>query len=160
MGHHNPKSTTLTSQRHKRSPPLSPNMGQTTCLQRRRRRRSGRSLIGGVRACRPNRSTNGGGGDSTTPFPRIPPERPLPGIGLHDPLHDGQAYFEFNLFFLGFRQIRPRELFVPCCPSQNGDKIVISLPPTRETARLAHLLTTVCPIRKYRHPPSRPEGEK
>ena len=50
--HHHPKSTTLTPQPHNRSPPLITNLGQTTCLQRWRRRRTGRTVNGGIRTSR------------------------------------------------------------------------------------------------------------
>ena len=50
--HHHLKSTTLTLQPHNRSPPLFPNLCQTTCLQRRRRRHPGRTVMGGIRTCR------------------------------------------------------------------------------------------------------------
>ena len=36
-------------------------------------------------------STIGGGGDMTIPSPGRSPKQPLPGIGLHDPLHGRQA---------------------------------------------------------------------
>ena len=52
MMHHHPKTTTLTPQPHNRSPPLFPNLSQTICLQRRKRRRSERTVMGGIRTCR------------------------------------------------------------------------------------------------------------
>ena len=50
--HHHPKSTTLTPQPNYRSPPLFPNLRQTTCLQRRRRRRLEGTMIGVIRTSR------------------------------------------------------------------------------------------------------------
>ena len=52
MTHHHLKYTTLTPQPHNHSPPLFPNLGRTTCLQRRRRRRPGRTVMGGIHTCR------------------------------------------------------------------------------------------------------------
>ena len=43
-----------------------------------------------------SRSTIGEGGDKTIPSPGRSPKQPLPGIGLHDPLHGRQARPEFN----------------------------------------------------------------
>ena len=40
--------------------------------------------------------TIGGGEDTTIPSPGRSPKQPLPGIGLHDPLHGRQACPEFN----------------------------------------------------------------
>ena len=57
----------------------------------------------------PSIPTIAGGGDTTIPFPGRSPKQPLPGIGLHDPLHGRQAYPELNLFHQGVSQISPRE---------------------------------------------------
>ena len=60
--------------------------------------------------------TNGGGGDTTIPSPEMARKQPLPGIGLHDPLHNRQACPEFNLFHQGVGQISlPEGLFL-CRP--------------------------------------------
>ena len=52
----------------------------------------------------------GGGGDTTTLSPGRSPKQPLPGIGLHDPLHGRQACPKFNSFHEGVGQISPREV--------------------------------------------------
>ena len=54
-------------------------------------------------------STIGGGGDAKIPSPGRAPKQPLPGIGLHDPLHGRQACPEFNSFYQGVGQISPPE---------------------------------------------------
>ena len=41
-------------------------------------------------------STIGGGGDTTIVSPGRSPKQPIPGIGLHDPLHGRQACSKFN----------------------------------------------------------------
>ena len=51
----------------------------------------------------------GGGGGLTIPSPGRSPKQPLPGIGLHDPLHGRQACPEFSSFHQGFDQISPLE---------------------------------------------------
>ena len=53
-------------------------------------------------------STIGGGGGTTIPSSGRSPKQPLPGIGLHDPLHGRQACPGFNSFHQGFGQISPR----------------------------------------------------
>ena len=53
-------------------------------------------------------STIGEGGDTTIPSPGRSPKHPLPGIGLHDPLHGRQACPEFKSFHQGVGQICPR----------------------------------------------------
>ena len=58
----------------------------------------------------------GGGGDTTIPSPGMAPKQPLPGIGLHDPLHGRQACPEFNSFHQGVGQISPPEDFFLCRP--------------------------------------------
>ena len=52
-------------------------------------------------------STIGEGGDTTISSPGRSPKQPLPGIGLHDPLHDRQACPEFIAFHQGVGQICP-----------------------------------------------------
>ena len=52
--------------------------------------------------------TNGEGGDTTIPSPGRSPKQPLPGVGLHDPLHGRQACPESNSFHQGVSQIYPR----------------------------------------------------
>ena len=46
--------------------------------------------------------------NTTIPSPRRSPKQPLPGIGLHDPLHGRQACPELNSFHQGVGKIRPR----------------------------------------------------
>ena len=53
-------------------------------------------------------STIGKGGDTTISSPGRSPKQPLPGIGLHDPLHGEQACPEFIVFDQGVGQICPR----------------------------------------------------
>ena len=53
-------------------------------------------------------STIGEGGDSTISSPGRSPKQPLPGIGLHDPLHGRQTCPEFIAFDKGVGQICPR----------------------------------------------------
>ena len=79
-----------------------------------------------------SRSTIGGGGDSTIPSPRWSSKQPLPGIGLHDPLHDRQAYPEFASFHQGVGQICPREGLFSCRPlPKRGQICDIPDPPNR-----------------------------
>ena len=54
-------------------------------------------------------STIGVGGDTTILFPGRSPKQPLPGIGLHDPLHGRQACPKLNSFHEGVGQISPRK---------------------------------------------------
>ena len=61
-----------------------------------------------------SRSTIGKCGDTTIPSPGRSPKQPLPGIGLHDPLHGRQACPEFNSFHQGVGQIYPREGLFSC----------------------------------------------
>ena len=53
-------------------------------------------------------STIGEGRDMTISSPGRSPKHPLPGIGLHDPLHDRQACPEFIAFDQGVGEICPR----------------------------------------------------
>ena len=57
-----------------------------------------------------------GGRDTTIPSPGRSPKQPLPGIGLHDPLHGRQACPEFNSLHQGVGQISPREGLLSCRP--------------------------------------------
>ena len=56
-----------------------------------------------------SRSTIGGAGGTSIPSPEWSPKQPLPGIGLHDPLHGRQACLELNSFHQEIGQICPRE---------------------------------------------------
>ena len=53
-------------------------------------------------------STIGEGVDTTISSPGRSPKQPLPGIGLHDPLHGRQACPEFIAFNQEVGQICPR----------------------------------------------------
>ena len=61
-------------------------------------------------------STIGGGGDSTIFSPGRLPKQPLPGIGLHDPLHGRQACPEFNSYLQRVGQISLQEGLFLCRP--------------------------------------------
>ena len=74
--------------------------------------------------------SNEGGGDTTIVSSGRSPKQPLPGIGLHDPLHGRQACPKFNSFHEGIGQISPREGHSSAVPSQNVDKFVTSPPPS------------------------------
>ena len=63
-----------------------------------------RDRASGQKSC----STIGEGGDTTIPSPQRSPKHPLPGIGLHDPLHGRQACPESNSFLQGVGQICTR----------------------------------------------------
>ena len=77
-------------------------------------------------------STIGGGGDTTIPFPGNSRKQPLPGIGLHDPLHGRQACPEFNSFHQGVGQISPLEGLFECrLLPKRGKNCDIPAPPTR-----------------------------
>ena len=56
-----------------------------------------------------SRSTIEEGGDTMIPSPGRSPKQPLPGIGLHDPLHGREACPEFNSFNQRVGQIYSRE---------------------------------------------------
>ena len=75
-------------------------------------------------------STTGEGGDTTISSPRRSPKQPLPGIGLHDPLHGRQACPEFIVFDQGVGQICPRSGLFSCrfLPKQ-GQNCYIPAPP-------------------------------
>ena len=84
-----------------------------------------------------SRSTNGEGGDTTIPSPGRSPKQPLPGIGLHDPLHGRQACPESNSFTRGLVKYVPGRGYFRAFPSHNRDKFVISpLPPIFERLEL------------------------
>ena len=51
----------------------------------------------------------GGGGNTTISSPGKSPKQPLPGIGLHDPLHGRQASPELKSFYQEIDQLCPRE---------------------------------------------------
>ena len=53
-------------------------------------------------------STIGERGDTTISSPGWSPKQPLPGIGLHDPLHGRQACPDFIAFDQGVGEICPR----------------------------------------------------
>ena len=76
--------------------------------------------------------TIGGGGDTTIPSPGRSPKQPLPGIGLHGPLHGREACPEFNSFHQEVGQISPREGLFSCRPFPNrGQSCDIPAPPNR-----------------------------
>ena len=50
------------------------------------------------------------------PSPGMAPKQPLPGIGLHDPLHGRQACPEFHSFHQGVGQISLPEGLFSCRP--------------------------------------------
>ena len=61
----------------------------------------------------------------------VPSKQPLPalpGIGLHDLLHDRQACRKFYYFTLGFVRYAPGRGYFRAVPSQNRDKFVASSP--------------------------------
>ena len=79
-----------------------------------------------------SRSTIGGAGDTTIMSPGWSSKLPLPGIGLHDPLYDRQAYPEFTSFYLWVGQICPREELFSCRPLSKREQICdIPDPPIR-----------------------------
>ena len=80
----------------------------------------------------PSRSTIGGVGDTTIPSPGWSTKQPLPGIGLHDPLHGRQACPEFTSFYLGVGRICPREELFSYRPlPKRGQICDIPDPPNR-----------------------------
>ena len=63
-------------------------------------------------------------------FPRRSPKQPLPGIGLHDPLHGRQACPEFVAFDQGVDQICPRYGLFSCrFLPKRGQICYIPVPP-------------------------------
>ena len=76
--------------------------------------------------------TIGEGGDTSIPSPGMAQKQPLPGIRLHDPLHNRQACPEFNSFHQGVGQISPPERLSSCRPlSKRGQVCYIPAPPNR-----------------------------
>ena len=74
--------------------------------------------------------TIGGGGDTTIPSPGKTPKQPLPGMGLHDPLHGRQACPKFNSFHQRVGQISPPEgLFSCSLLPKRGQICYIPAPP-------------------------------
>ena len=81
--------------------------------------------------------TIGEGGDTTIPSPGMARKQPLPGIRLHDALHDRQACPEFNSFHQGVGQISPPERLFSCRPlSKRGQVCYIPAPPPPIVERL------------------------
>ena len=75
-------------------------------------------------------STTGEGGDTTISSPGGLPKQPLPGIGLHNPLHGRQACPEFTAFDQrGLVKYVPGRSDFGAVSSQNGDKLVTLPPP-------------------------------
>ena len=81
-------------------------------------------------------STIGGGGDTTILSPRRSPKQPLPGIGLHDPLHCRQACPESKSFNEGVDQISPRQGLFLCRPLPKRGQICDIPPPPPIAERL------------------------
>ena len=77
--------------------------------------------------------TIGEGGDTTIPSPGMARKQPLPGIRLHDALHDRQACPEFNSFHQGVGQMSPSKRLFSCRPlSKRGQVCYIPPPPIFE----------------------------
>ena len=74
-----------------------------------------------------------GDGDTTIPSPGWSPKQHLPGIGLHDLLHDRRACPDFNSFYQGrlvkYVPGRPGRDYFRAIPSQKGDKFATSSTP-------------------------------
>ena len=84
----------------------------------------------------------GAGGDTTIPSPWIALKQPLPGIGLHDPLHGRQACPEFNSFHQGVDQISPPEGLFSCrLLSKRGQICYIPPQPSNDSKLYAHSFT-------------------
>ena len=93
--------------------------------------------------------TIGEGGDSTIPSPGMARKQPLPGIRLHDALHDRQAYSEFNSFHQGVVQISPPERLFSCRPlSKRGQVCYIPAPPPQSLNDSIVANTPETPARK------------
>ena len=73
--------------------------------------------IRGISSGGGSRSTIGGVKDTTIPSPGWSSKQPLPGIGLHDPLHGRLACPEFTSFHQRVGQICPREGLFRAVPS-------------------------------------------
>ena len=70
------------------------------------------------------------GGDTTIPSPGRSPKHPLPGIGLHDPLHGRQACPESDSFHQGVGKICTRKGLFSCRSlSKRGQICYIPSPP-------------------------------
>ena len=83
----------------------------------------------------------GGGGDTTIPSPGRLSKQPLPGIGLHDPLHGREACPEFNSFNQGVGQISPREgRFSGRSLPKRGQICDIPAPPNRSTSQIWNIV--------------------
>ena len=69
---------------------------------------------------RGSRSTTGGGGGDDDSVPTRYPKQPLPGIGLHGPLHGWQACSKFNSFHqgVGSNMSSGEDIFVPSLPKR------------------------------------------
>ena len=101
-----------------------------------------------------SRSTIGGVGDRTTPSPVWSSKQPLPGIGLHDPLHGRQACPEFTPFHQGVGKICPREGLFSCRPlPKRGQICDIPDPPNLRTTLLFYcrLVTANVSDQTFRH---------
>ena len=81
-------------------------------------------------------SAIGEGGDTTTPSPGRSSKHPLPGIGLHDPLHGRQACPKIQLIPPGgWSNMSPvGAIFVPF-PLKTGTKLLHPLPPPQSLNR-------------------------
>ena len=96
-----------------------------------------------------SRSTIGEGGDTTIPSPGRSPKQPLPGIGLHDPLHGRQACPGLKSFYQGVGQICPRVGLFSCRPLQKRGQICyIPAPPPPPIVERVN--TRTAPLRKTR----------
>ena len=74
-------------------------------------------------------STIGEGVDTTISSPGLSPKQPLPGIELHNPLHDWQACPEFIAFTKGVVKYVTGRGYFRGGSSQNGENVVTSPPP-------------------------------
>ena len=73
-------------------------------------------------------STIGEGGETTISSPGRPPKQPLPGTGLHDPLHGRQACPTSHSTRRLVKYV-PSRGYIRAVSSQNGNKLVTSPPP-------------------------------
>ena len=90
--------------------------------------------------------TIGEGGDTTVPSPGMARKQPLPGIRLHDALHDRQACPEFNSFHQGVGQISPPEMLFSCCPLSKRGQVCYIPPPPPQSLNDSHPPTTLFPF--------------
>ena len=79
-----------------------------------------------------------GGGDTTIPSPEMAPKQPLPGTGLHDPLHGRHVCPEFNSFHQGVGQINPPEGLFSCRPLPKRGQVCYIPSPPPIVERLCH----------------------